>query len=163
MVSSLYKIKINSGESMSSVYKLIPQLAELMKTMSNMSQQDNNRLQEAFDKYRELSESQSSWMNWKGNAILVCALLGGITGAVGALAPVGANWQDLLKTAGTAFPQIGHGVEALIESPMNNEMTRKHELENLIIAGIKEARSNQDDAARKANDTALGIIAKKNR
>ena len=166
---------------MTAIYQLIPQLAAMMQTFTQLAGQHVERLLSQLHQYGDATDGQVSWMRLQAGAVLAFAFLGGVTGIAAALYPKVADtpappqaqgmfeaitqklkdnsfMRGAFKTAAKAFPSIGTGADTLLRSQTTQEESKRTILSQVRFQAAQDGQSSTQEAVRKANEIGDRLI-----
>ncbi|MGE0669408.1 MAG: hypothetical protein AB7H48_10345 [Parachlamydiales bacterium] len=175
-----------------SVYALLPQLANIMQTFSQLGTQHTSRLLSQLHQYGDLTDGQIGWMRLQAGATLATAFLAGSAGIASGFFPKGAASPTLnlepgsspiealfksiaeklvdnefmrstLKTAAKTLPYGGDGFKTLLQSNVTEDESKRAVLSQVRFQSAQEGQNSAQSAIDKANQLANSIIEKKGR
>lgn len=163
--------------------QLLPQLAGIMHTFTQLASQHVNRLLKQLQEFGDWTDGQIGWIRLQAGAVLATSFLGGISGIASAFFPkagdsptpieaegffksiaakLGDNYfmRTTLKTCAQVFPNLGDGAKTLIQAPITKDESERTILSQVHFQKAQEGQSFANDAARKANEIANSVISK---
>ncbi|MBS0650898.1 MAG: hypothetical protein JSR93_07045 [Verrucomicrobia bacterium] len=175
-----------------SVYALLPQLANIMRTFNQLGAQHTSRLLSQLHQYGDLTDGQIGWMRLKAGAILTTAFLSGATGIAAGFFPKGASSPTLnlesgsspveamfnsianklqdnefmrtaLKAASKNIHEFGNGSNLLFDMPTTEIEAKRTIMTQVRFQSAQDGQNSAQGAIDKANQLANSIIEKKGR